>query len=49
VKFKPDQTDRDIDDRNENNSSSIAEPAELWKKYTTGTDTFAKISGASEI
>ena len=49
VKFKPDQTDRDIDDRNESNSSSIADPAELWKKYTTGTDTFAKISGASEI
>jgi hypothetical protein len=49
VKFKPDQTDRDIDGRNESNSSSIADPAELWKKYTTVTDTFAKISGASEV
>ncbi len=48
VKFKPDQTDRDIDGRNEGNSSSIADPAELWKTYTTITDTFAKIKGGGE-
>jgi hypothetical protein len=39
--FKPDQTDREA-------GSNIAVP-EYWKKYTTVTDTFAKISGASEI
>ena len=39
--FKPDQTDREA-------GSNIAVP-EYWKKYTTVTDTFAKISGASEL
>jgi hypothetical protein len=42
-KFKPDQTSRDIDDRYKENSETIKEPAETWKKYSTKTDTFEKI------
>ena len=60
VKVKPEQTDRDIDGRYEDTDAeqtseqsefteTMIEPPEYWKKYTTGTDTFAKISGASEI
>lgn len=44
-KYKPEKTDRDIDGRNEGNSESIVETPEYWKKYTTETDTFAKIKG----
>jgi hypothetical protein len=60
VKVKPEQTDRDIDGRYEDTDAeqtseqsefteTMVEPPEYWKKYTTGTDTFAKISGASEV
>jgi len=47
-KFKPDQTDKDVDGRYSENSESIADPAEYWKTYTTITDTFAKIKAADE-
>ena len=60
LKVKPAETDRDINDRYEDTdgeqtaeqssfSETMSVPADYWKKYTTGTDTFAKISGASEI
>lgn len=45
VQFKPDQLDRDIDGRYEENSDSILVTPEYFKKYTTITDTFAKIKG----
>jgi hypothetical protein len=48
-KFKPENTNKDVDGRYSDNSDSIVAPGEYWKKYTTGTDTFAKISGASEV
>ena len=48
VKFKPDQTDRDIDDRNEGNSSSIADTPEYWKKYSTSVDTFVRVQLADQ-
>lgn len=41
-KFKPDQTDKDIDGRYSDNSDSIAAPAEYWKKYTATEDTFIR-------
>jgi len=54
-KFTPEKTDRDIDGRNEENSESILlidkNQPEYWsgwsadkQKYTTSTDTFAKIN-----
>ena len=43
-KYKPEKTDRDVDGRNEGNSSSIKDPASTWKKYSTATDTFEKLS-----
>ena len=48
MKFKPDQTDRDIDDRNEGNSSSIADAPEYWKKYSTSVDTFVRVQLADQ-
>lgn len=42
VKFKPDQIDRDIDGRYEDNSTSILFTPEFFKTYTTKLDTFAK-------
>jgi hypothetical protein len=48
LKFKPDQTDRDIDGRNEGNSSSIADPAEWWKQYTTVEDTFIRLASPAD-
>ena len=47
-KYKPEKTDRDIDGRNEDNSESILETPEYWKKYTTETDTFAKVKGGGQ-
>ncbi len=44
-KYKSEKTDRDIDGRNEGNSGSILESAKGWKKYSTITDTFAKVQG----
>ena len=59
LKFKSIEIDRDKDGRYEstdaeeindqsNFSQSLIEPAELWKKYSTITDTFAKIKGNEE-
>lgn len=42
TEFKPDKTDRDVDGRYEDNSDFLLTP-EYFKKYTTKTDTFAKI------
>jgi hypothetical protein len=42
-KFKPEKTDRDIESRNEGTSDSMNFTPEYWKKYSTSTDTFAKI------
>ena len=51
VKFRPDQTDRDIDGRYEDTDAeqtndqadfteSILQPPDLWQQYTTNTDPF---------
>ena len=42
-KFKPDQTDKDIDGRYSENSDSIAAAGEYWNTYTTPIDTFTKL------
>ena len=46
AKHKSEQTDRDLDGRNEENSQSILAAPDTWKKYSTVTDTFAKLKGA---
>ena len=43
MKYKPDKTDRDSEGRNNGVTGTMAPPASYWKKYTTTTDTFAKI------
>lgn len=43
VKYKSAETDRDKEGRNEGVSSTLEKPADMWKKYSTTTDTFAKI------
>ena len=48
LKYKPEKTDRDIDGRNDGNSTSIQDPAKQWKEYSTKTDTFEKIGQAEE-
>ena len=42
-KFKPAKTDRDADGRVNGESGSIRPNGQYWKKYTTSTDTFAKV------
>jgi uncharacterized protein (DUF2345 family) len=42
-KYKPAKTNRDVDGRNTSKSSSMKEPGSYWKKYSTSTDTFAKV------
>jgi len=42
-KFKPEQTDKDIDGRYSENSDSIAAAGEYWNTYTTSIDTFTKL------
>jgi hypothetical protein len=46
VNYKAAKTDRDIDGRNEGKSQSISGTPGSWKRYSTVTDTFAKIKGA---
>jgi hypothetical protein len=41
-KYKPSKTDRDADTRYEGNSTSMADAATYWKKYTTNPDTFTR-------
>jgi hypothetical protein len=48
LKVKPDQTDRDIDGRYEGNSETMKEEASTWRKYSTVTDTFAKVPAANQ-
>lgn len=44
LKYKPDQTDRDIEGRYGTSPTATMEtPGEYWKKYSTTTDTFAKV------
>ena len=44
MRFKPDKLDRDQDGRYSDSTSDMAEPATVWKEYTTKTDTFAKVA-----
>ena len=44
MRFKPDKLDRDQDGRYSESTSDMAEPATVWKEYTTKTDTFAKVA-----
>jgi hypothetical protein len=44
MRFKPAETDRDRDGRYSDSTSDMAEPATVWKEYTTKTDTFAKVA-----
>jgi hypothetical protein len=43
LKVNSSVTNRDIDGRTEGVSSSLKNPIDAWKKYTTDTDTFEKI------
>jgi hypothetical protein len=42
TKYKSDITDRDSEGRYEGATSTLATPAEYWRKYSTSTDTFRK-------
>jgi hypothetical protein len=42
LKFKPKQTNRDIDERYSDTSDSIVDPADAWKVYSLPQDTFLK-------
>ncbi len=44
VRFKADKTDRDMAGRYSGNTADLQSPATAWKKYTTKTDTFAKVA-----
>jgi hypothetical protein len=44
LKYKPEKTDRDTEGRYGTSPTSTMEaPGEHWKKYSTTTDTFAKV------
>jgi len=45
LKYKPAKTDRDADGRTSGSSTTIKDPAEKWKKYSTVVDTFEKVKG----
>ena len=45
LSYKPEKTNRDVDGRNEGQSTSLGQPAEKWKKYSTTVDTFEKVKG----
>ena len=42
-KFKPDQTDRDVEDRYEDNTDTMNFTPDYWNAYTTSIDTFTKL------
>jgi hypothetical protein len=42
-KFKPDQTDRDAEDRYEDNTDTMNFTPDYWNAYTTSIDTFSKL------
>ena len=48
LRFKPDKLDRDQSGRYSEFTEDMNTPTDYWKKYTTKTDTFSKISGADE-
>ncbi len=48
LKVKSDKIDRDKEGRNEGTTTDIKTPAEYWKKYTTNTDTFAKVGPSNQ-
>lgn len=48
AKVKTDIIDRDAEGRYQGDTSTMAFAAEYWKKYTTKTDTFAKIKAGGE-
>jgi hypothetical protein len=41
--YKPEKTDRDLDGRNEGESTSLNTPAEKWKTYSAIVDPFRKL------
>jgi hypothetical protein len=45
VRVKPSETDRDKDGRYEPATTDMSTASELWKTYSTVTDTFSKVSG----
>jgi hypothetical protein len=47
-KFKPDQTDRDAEDRYEDNTDTMNFTPDYWKTYTTSIDTFTKLPPQSQ-
>jgi hypothetical protein len=47
-KFKPENTDKDVDGRYSDNSDSIADTPEYWKKYSTSVDTFVRVQLADQ-
>ena len=42
-KFKPENTNKDVDGRYSENSDSIVDPGQYWNTYTTAIDTFTKL------
>jgi hypothetical protein len=42
-RFKPKETDRDVEQRYTKNTESMKPPAEKWKKYSTSVDTYEKL------
>jgi hypothetical protein len=59
LRFKPDKLDRDKDGRYEstdgeelnaqsNFTSDMKTPATFWRKYSTSTDTFAKVGPSNQ-
>lgn len=48
INYQADQTDRDKDGRNEENSESILSSPEYFEQYTTTFDTFAKVKGVED-
>jgi hypothetical protein len=42
-KFKPDQTDRDVEDRYEDNTDTMNFTPDYWNAYTAAIDTFTKL------
>jgi hypothetical protein len=48
TRYKPSKLDRDKDGRYEGETADMKSPPEYWKKYTTATDTFAKVGGSNQ-
>jgi hypothetical protein len=48
VKFSTENISRNVDNQLTHPTESMKDAATLWKKYTTSTDTFAKVKGADK-